>query len=119
MFTLLFFRPQKSILSYPTEDDDIEEEVDEVVPDGVEEVELARIDLEQKEREIKLLIDDIRSIESSSNISMDLCLQSENESEMWMITGKKSTLVNFIVYYGLLDILARLLVFYVYFNMLT
>ena len=45
-------RPRKSSLSFPVEDDeDVEEEADEVVPDGVEEVELAKINLEKRERE--------------------------------------------------------------------
>lgn len=38
----MWFRPKKSNLAFLAEDEeDIEEEADEVVPDGVEEVELA------------------------------------------------------------------------------
>ncbi|GMP45695.1 hypothetical protein CsSME_00014132 [Camellia sinensis var. sinensis] len=92
---LLFARlpkPRKSSLSYPAEDDeDIEEEADEVVPYGVEEVELARIKLEQKEREQKLLLDDIRKLSSYGDTSGDICL--EKEGDLWMITGGRSTLV--------------------------
>lgn len=92
---LLFARlpkPRKSSLSYPVEDDeDVEEEADEVVPDGVEEVELARINLEQKEREQKLLLEDIRKLSLCSDTSGDLC--PEKEGDLWMTTEGRSTLV--------------------------
>ncbi|KAG8632798.1 protein SABRE isoform X1 [Manihot esculenta] len=91
---LLFARlpkPRKSSLSFPAEDDeDVEEEADEMVPDGVEEVELAKIELEQKEREQKLLLDDIRRLSLNGDASGDL---SRKESELWMITGGRSNLV--------------------------
>ncbi|KAJ0982380.1 hypothetical protein J5N97_010635 [Dioscorea zingiberensis] len=94
---LLFARlpkPRKSSLSYPSEDDDdIEEEADEVVPDGVEEVELAKISLEQRERERKLLLDDIRTLLATNNISGDPCLLPEKDDDIWMITCGKSMLV--------------------------
>ncbi|MED6130808.1 hypothetical protein PIB30_004229 [Stylosanthes scabra] len=92
---LLFARlpkPQKSSLSFPAEDDeDIEEEADEVVPDGVEEVELAKINLEQKEREQKVLLDDIRKLSAWCDTPGSPC--PEKESDLWMITGGKSLLV--------------------------
>lgn len=92
---LLFARlpkPRKSSLSFPAEDDeDIEEEADEVVPDGVEEVELARINLEQREREHKLLLGDIWKLSLRCDTSNDLYL--EKESDFWMIIGGRSTLV--------------------------
>ncbi|XP_058224972.1 protein SABRE isoform X2 [Rhododendron vialii] len=92
---LLFARlpkPRKSCLSYPAEDDeDVEEEADEVVPDGVEEVELARIKLEHKEREQKLVLDDIRKLSTYVDSSGDVCL--EKEGDLWMITGGRSALV--------------------------
>ncbi|KAJ4966887.1 hypothetical protein NE237_018736 [Protea cynaroides] len=92
---LLFARlpkPQKSILSYTAEaDEDIEEEADEVVPDGVEEVELARINLEQTERERKLLLNDIRGLSVCSDTSGDLSL--EKDDNLWMLTGGRATLV--------------------------
>ncbi|KAH7846573.1 hypothetical protein Vadar_015665 [Vaccinium darrowii] len=92
---LLFARlpkPRKSSLSYPAEDDeDVEEEADEVVPDGVEEVELARIKLEQKEREQKLVLDDIRKLSTYVD-SGDVCL--EKEGDLWIITGGRSALVH-------------------------
>ncbi|KAJ7965889.1 Golgi-body localization protein domain isoform 1 [Quillaja saponaria] len=92
---LLFARlpkPRKSSLSFPAEDDeDIEEEADEVVPDGVEEVELAKVNLEQKERERKLLLDDIRKLSLWCDSSGDL--HSEKEGDLWMVAAGKSMLV--------------------------
>lgn len=85
-------RPRKSSLSYPAEDDgDVEEEADEVVPDGVEEVELAKINLEQKEREHKLILNDIRKLSLYSDTSGDPL--SRKEVDLWMVTGGRSTLV--------------------------
>ncbi|KAG8369181.1 hypothetical protein BUALT_Bualt15G0124500 [Buddleja alternifolia] len=92
---LLFARlpkPRKSSLSYSAEDDeDVEEEADEVVPDGVEEVELAKVNLEQKERAQKLILDDIRKLSLRGDISGDPNL--EMELDLWMITSGRSTLV--------------------------
>ncbi|KAL7085464.1 hypothetical protein ACP275_14G282700 [Erythranthe tilingii] len=92
---LLFARlpkPRKSSLSYSAEDDeDIEEEADEVVPDGVEEVELAKVNLEEKERVQKLILDDIRKLSPRGDISGDP--NSEMEMDLWMITSGRSTLV--------------------------
>lgn len=62
-----------------------------MVPDGVEEVELAKVDLEQKERAHKLLLDDIRKLSLYSDTSGDLHL--EKEGDLWMITGGRSILV--------------------------
>ncbi|XP_017701995.3 protein SABRE-like isoform X2 [Phoenix dactylifera] len=83
----------KNTLSYPFDDEDTEEETDEIVPDGVEEVELAKINLEQREREQKLLLDDMRNILVNTEISDDLTQSPENDSDLWMITGAKSMLV--------------------------
>ncbi|CAJ1974051.1 unnamed protein product [Sphenostylis stenocarpa] len=92
---LLFARlpkPRKSSLSFPAEDDeDVEEEADEVVPDGVEEVELAKINLEKKEREQRLLLDDIRKLSLWCDPSGDP--HQEKESDLWMISGGRSLLV--------------------------
>lgn len=92
---LLFARlpkPRKSNLSYPVDDDeDVEEEADEVVPDGVEEVELAKVNLEQKERIQKLIIDDMRKLSLRVDNSGDP--YPEIEMDLWMITGGRSTLV--------------------------
>ncbi|XP_057425311.1 protein SABRE-like isoform X2 [Lotus japonicus] len=92
---LLFARlpkPRKSSLSFPAEDDeDVEEEADEVVPDGVEEVELAKINLEKQEREQKLLLDDIRELSLWCDPSTDL--HPEKESDLWMINGGRSMLI--------------------------
>lgn len=94
---LLFARlpkPRKSSLCYPTDDDDdIEEEADEVVPDGVEEVELARIQLEQKERERKLFLDDIRTLSVSNDIGGDSSLFTDRDSDLWMVSCGKLRLI--------------------------
>ncbi|KAG9440183.1 hypothetical protein H6P81_020348 [Aristolochia fimbriata] len=91
---LLFARlpkPRKSSLSYASDDDDddIGEEADEVVPDGVEEVELARINLEKTDRERRLLLDDIRTLSVLSDTSLSL----ERSGDLWMISGGIATLV--------------------------
>ncbi|CAN8244859.1 unnamed protein product [Cochlearia groenlandica] len=91
---LLFARlpkPRKSSLQCPTEDEDVEEEADEVVPYGVEEVELAKINLEEKERERKLLLDDIRKLSHCSDNMDDTHM--EREAELWMISTRRSILV--------------------------
>ncbi|KAK2998135.1 hypothetical protein RJ639_026174 [Escallonia herrerae] len=92
---LLFARlpkPRKSSLSYPAEDDeDVEEEADEMVPDGEEEVELAKVNLEHKEREQNLLLDDIKKLSLRFNTCGDL--GPEMEGNLWMVTGGRSTLV--------------------------
>ncbi|XP_031736364.1 protein SABRE isoform X2 [Cucumis sativus] len=92
---LLFARlpkPRNSSLSFPSEDgEDVEEEADEVVPDGVEEVELAKINLERKEREKRLLVNDIRKLSLYCDGGSDL--NPEKDGEMWMISGGKALLV--------------------------
>ncbi|KAL8166129.1 hypothetical protein V2J09_007628 [Rumex salicifolius] len=92
---LLFARtpkPRRSTLLHPAEDDeDVEQEADEVVPDGVEEVELARVSLEQKEREQKLLLYDIRKLLLCHDASGDLV--PEQEGDLWMVASGRSTLV--------------------------
>ncbi|KAI3760743.1 hypothetical protein L1987_51142 [Smallanthus sonchifolius] len=92
---LLFARlpkPRRSSLPKSAEDDeDVEEEADEVVPDGVEEVELERVNLEQKERARNLLFDDIRKLSLFTDTSGDA--HSEKEGNLWMITGGRSILV--------------------------
>lgn len=62
-----------------------------MVPDGVEEVELAKINLEQTEREQKLLLDDIRKLSLRCDTSSDH--YPEKEADLWMITGGRSALV--------------------------
>ncbi|XP_021318208.1 protein SABRE isoform X2 [Sorghum bicolor] len=86
-------KPRKNSLQYPSDDEDIEEEADEVVPDGVEEVELAKITLEQREREIKLLLDDIRSLTGNGDIGTDHCHSAEKGDCLWMINNGKASLV--------------------------
>ena len=88
----MWSRPRRS-LSFPAEDDeDVEEEADEVVPDGVEEVELAKINLEQKERDQKLILDDIRKLSLRCDSLGDLC--PEKEGDLWMIAGARPMLVS-------------------------
>ena len=64
-----------------------------MVPDGVEEVELARINLERKEREQKLLLEDIRKLSLCSDTSGDLL--PEKEGDLWMTTEGRSKLVRY------------------------
>lgn len=88
------FRPRNSSLSFPSEDgEDVEEEADEVVPDGVEEVELAKINLERKEREKRLLVNDIRKLSLYCD-GGGSDLNPEKDGEMWMISGGKALLVS-------------------------
>lgn len=92
MFSSHKNRPKKSSLSFPVEDDeDEEEESDAVVPDGVEEVELARVDLEVKDRRKSLILDDIRKLSLWSDTCGDP--PTEKEEDMWIITGGKPILV--------------------------
>lgn len=62
-----------------------------MVPDGVEEVELARVNLELKEREQKLILDDIRKLSIWCEASGDQ--YPEKEGDLWMITSGRSPLV--------------------------
>lgn len=61
-----------------------------MVPDGVEEVELAKITLEQKEREQKLLLNDIKKLSLHCDTSGD---HLEKEGDCWMVNGERSILV--------------------------
>nr|XP_043638538.1 protein SABRE isoform X2 [Erigeron canadensis] len=92
---LLFARlpkPRRSSLpKSPEDDDDIEEEADEVVPDGVEEVEQERVNLERKERARNLLFDDIRKLSLFTEASGEV--YSEKDGNLWVITGGRSILV--------------------------
>jgi len=60
------------------------------VPDGVEEVELARVNLEQKERVQKLIQDDIRKLSLYNDASAD---RNSVKEGLWIITGGRSILV--------------------------
>ncbi|KAL9684811.1 hypothetical protein QQ045_022252 [Rhodiola kirilowii] len=92
---LLFARvpkPRKSGLLPPADDDgDAEEVADAVVPEGVEEVEIARINLERTEREKKLAVSDIRKLSCPNDALNEINL--ENESQLWMINGSRPLLV--------------------------
>jgi hypothetical protein len=74
-----------------------------VVPDGVEEVELAKINLEQRERERKLLLDDIRYLAGTGD-SHTGHLSAENDNSFWMINSGKASLVNILTLYDLFRI---------------
>ncbi|XP_058747798.1 protein SABRE-like isoform X1 [Vicia villosa] len=85
-------KPPKSSLTLPNEDDEnVEEEADEVVPDGIEEVELAKINLEKKEREQELLLNDIKKLSFLCDPSQDQ--HPEKEPDLWMIDGGIAMLV--------------------------
>ncbi|KAG5064000.1 Protein SABRE [Glycine soja] len=85
-------KPKKSSQTLSIEDDEmVEEEADEVVPDGVEEVELEKINLEKKERELRLLLDDIRKLSLSYDLSRNP--HPEKEADLWMIDGEIAMLV--------------------------
>ncbi|XP_027329889.1 protein SABRE-like [Abrus precatorius] len=85
-------KPQKSSLLLSVEDDEeVQDEADEVVPDGVEEVELAKINLEEKERAQRLLLNDIRKLSLWCDPSGDP--NPEKEADLWMIDGGIAMLV--------------------------
>ncbi|KAK1432241.1 hypothetical protein QVD17_09136 [Tagetes erecta] len=85
-------KPQKSnVLKAAEDDEEIEEEGDEMVPDGVEEVDVERVNLEQKERAQNLLYDDIRKLAIPTDTAVDVSI--EKEGDMWMVTGSRSILV--------------------------
>lgn len=67
-----------------------------MVPVGVEEVELARISVEHREREIMLILDDIRTLSGASEILTETACPL-NDGELWMITGGKSKLVRYLL----------------------
>ena len=74
-----------------------------MVPDGVEEVELAKINLEQRERERKLLLDDIRFLAGTGDSHTDQ-LSAEKDNSFWMINSGKASLVYILTSYGLFQI---------------
>nr|VDD54321.1 unnamed protein product [Brassica oleracea] len=82
------YGPRKSSIHFPTEDDDA---VDEVIPYGNEEVEIAKINLKEKEWEQKLLLDDIQILSHYSDNMEDTHVEKEGDS--WMISSRKSILV--------------------------
>ncbi len=74
-----------------------EEEVDEVVPEGVEEVELARIKVEQAQRECRLLFRDLRMLRCSDCGTRDVGTvwsPKAEEETLWMISSARSILVS-------------------------
>ncbi|KAK7321272.1 hypothetical protein VNO77_31753 [Canavalia gladiata] len=84
--------PKNSLLLFVDDDDElVEDEADEVVPDGVEEVELAKINLEKKEREHRLILDDIRKLSLLCDPSRDP--HPEKEAHLWMIDSGTAMLI--------------------------
>lgn len=59
-------------------------------------MELARINLEQRERERKLLLDDIRTLCEGDGSQVETCTSSERDGEgsLWMVIGGKPALVS-------------------------
>ena len=72
-----------------------EEEADEVVPDGIEEVELARIRVEQAQREYRLLFRDLRTLRNHDlNDFSSFDSSTADDDCLWMIASNRSTLVS-------------------------
>ncbi|XP_027941249.1 protein SABRE-like [Vigna unguiculata] len=85
-------KPRKSSMTlFADDDEDKEEEADEIVPDGVEEVELEKINLERKERDQNLIRDDIRKLCLWHDVSRNS--HPEEEASLWMIDGGIGKLV--------------------------
>lgn len=64
-----------------------------MVPDGVEEVELAKINLEQMDRKMKLLLDDIRCLTGYGDNVTDYCYALEKGDCSWMTSSTQTSLV--------------------------
>lgn len=58
----------------------------------MEEVELARVELEQKERAQNLILDDIRKLSLCNDATADP--SPEKDGDLWMISGGRSILVS-------------------------
>ncbi|KAK7301095.1 hypothetical protein RJT34_11955 [Clitoria ternatea] len=84
-------KPKTSLSPFVEDDEGVEDEADEVVPNGVEEVELAKINLEKKEREERLILDDIRKLSLWCDPSRDT--HTEKDPNCWMIDGGIAMLV--------------------------
>lgn len=70
-----------------------------MVPDGIEEVELARIRLEQAQRECRLLFRDLRTLRHHG-LCDDLSSFNSSTSDddgLWMISSPRSTLVSWLL----------------------
>ncbi|KAL7583710.1 hypothetical protein Lser_V15G44672 [Lactuca serriola] len=84
-------KPQKSSIPKSAEDDEeMEEEAYEVVSAGIEEVELERVKLEQKERTQNLLYEDIRNLSFPSDTAVDVL--SEKEGDILVVTTARPIL---------------------------
>ncbi|CAJ1971663.1 unnamed protein product [Sphenostylis stenocarpa] len=85
-------KPKKSSMTLFAEDDEENEEAaDEVVPDGVEEVELEKINVEKKERVQNLILDDIRKLSLWHDLSRNS--NPQEEADLWIIDGGIAKLV--------------------------
>lgn len=70
-----------------------------MVPDGIEEVELARIRLEQAQRDFRLLFRDLRTI-GLNDLSGDFRSFTSSTSDdegLWMLSCPRSALVSWIL----------------------
>ncbi|XP_074579905.1 protein SABRE-like [Curcuma longa] len=92
---LLFARSPKfppSIHSLSDVNEDIGDEFDRLVPDGVEEVDLAKINLEKRIREHKLLLSDVKVLGITTD-KTDGADPSPDKFDLWMVEGSKPTLL--------------------------
>lgn len=68
-----------------------------MVPEGVEEVELARIKLEQAQRECRLLFRDLRTLRQYDDLGRDMGSfdsSPPDDDALWMISSARSILVS-------------------------
>lgn len=82
----------QNIHSLSDDNEDVGDEFDQLVPDGVEEVDLAKINLEQRRREHKLLLSDVKVLGVTTDIT-DGTDSSPDKFDLWMVEGSKLTLV--------------------------
>jgi hypothetical protein len=75
------------------DEDNIEEVTDEVVPDGVPEVEHARMKLQESERGLKLLLADIKIIKQATFETGEVD-RSLWDTRLWMMECGNRKLVN-------------------------
>ncbi|KAL4556533.1 hypothetical protein LXL04_039189 [Taraxacum kok-saghyz] len=86
-------KPQKSsVPNSAEEDEEMEEEAYEAVPAGIEDVELERVKLEQKERIQNLLYDDIRNLSLPCDTVVDVPPEKDGDM-LVVVTATKPILV--------------------------
>ncbi|KAH7290740.1 hypothetical protein KP509_30G061600 [Ceratopteris richardii] len=87
-------KPRRYFFLHGCDEDDDIKETDEVVPDGVQEVELARIKLEETERELKLLATDLKSVrQECSTMIIDNLDDEKQQQQLWMLDCGKGRLI--------------------------